>query len=599
VRPLLILTWFAILSGSVPAAGERSSFQWWVADSLTKVRPLDPFPGSPAGIAALYAGRNEFEPFQLVLRADDQDVANIDIRISDLRTRQGAEISRDNITVYSEQFLNITRSSMLGTTGLATTGLGGATGLWPDALIPRIDRYANERRNAFPFTLRRGRNQPVWIEVFVPETAQPGEYDGSVGISRGETVESVVPVHLTVWAFTLPSTSTLRSSFGLNGTTLLKQHLGSYTSDEDLYSLTRLYAKAALLHRVSIHGGSMVPPKYQYADGRISLDWGPYDAEVGPFLDGSALHEGPLHGARASSVDLRTPAAFDTEEQRSLYLAEWVDHFRKKGWADRLFLYLWDEPKPADFPQVVKKGRASLAAGSGIRNLVTVPFTAELEPVVQTWVPLINCLEKKPGFDDFCAEAPPLDVYRREAEQGKSVWFYQSCASHGCNIPGGEYFNGWPSYMVDVPAAANRVMQWVAWKYRMQGELYYSMNEAYGQRDPWTDIRLFGGNGDGTLFYPGSPARIGGHTDIPIESIRLKLIRKGMEDYEYLALLAKLKGRNAADQFAGQVVQNTWRWESRPEVFLRVRRELGETLNRLTTPNVTHEPRPTTENDAQ
>lgn len=576
MRPLLMLTWLAILAGSVPAAGERPSFQWWIADSLTKVRPLDPFPVSPVGVATLYAGRNEFEPFQIVLRPADQDVAGIDIAISDLRTSQGAEISRNNITVYFEQFLNVTHPTMIG-----TKEPDGATGPWPDALIPRVDRYANEKRNAFPFALRRGRNQPVWIEVYVPETAQPGEYDGSIGISRGEAVESVVHVHLTVWAFTLPSTSTLKSSFGLNGTTLLKQHLGRYTSDEDLYSLTRLYARAALVHRISIYGGSMVPPKYQYADGHMRLDWGPYDAEVGPFLNGTVLHDGPLHGARATSVDIRTPTAFDTEEQRSLYLAQWVDHFRKKGWADRLFLYLWDEPKPADFPQVEKKGLASLAAGSGIRNLVTVPFTAELEPVVRIWVPLINCLEKKPGYDDFCAEAPPLSAYQSQIEQGRSVWFYQSCASHGCNIQGGDYFNGWPSYMVDAPAAANRVMQWVAWKYRIEGELYYSMNEAYGQRDPWTDIRLFGGNGDGTLFYPGRPARIGGHTDIPIESIRLKLIRKGMEDYEYLALLAKLKGRNAADEFAGRIVQNTWRWESRPEVFLKVRQELGETLNRL------------------
>ncbi len=222
-------------------------------------------------------------------------------------------------------------------------------------------------------------------------------------IYRGETVASAVPIHLTVWAFTLPSTSTLRSSFGLNGTMLLKQHLGSYTSDEDLYSLTRLYSKAALLHRISIHGGSMVPPRYQYAGGHMRVDWAPYDAEVGPFLDGTVLRDGPLHGARATSVELRTPTAFDSEEQRSPYLAAWADHFRKKGWADRLFLYLSDEPKPADFPQVEKKGLASLAAGATASAIwVTIPFTAELQPVVRIWVPLINCLEKKPGYDDFC-----------------------------------------------------------------------------------------------------------------------------------------------------------------------------------------------------
>jgi hypothetical protein len=136
--------------------------------------------------------------------------------------------------------------------------------------------------------------------------------------------------------------------------------------------------------------------------------------------------------------------------------------------------------------------------------------------------------------------------------------------------------------MIDMPGAANRVMQWVAWKFRIEGELYYSMNQAYhGGGDPWTNVFLSGGNGDGTLFYPGRPDRIGGRTDIPIESIRLKLIREGMEDYEYLALLAKLSGSKAADEYADRIVVKTYRWESRPEPFLNVRRELGEELHRL------------------
>jgi hypothetical protein len=136
--------------------------------------------------------------------------------------------------------------------------------------------------------------------------------------------------------------------------------------------------------------------------------------------------------------------------------------------------------------------------------------------------------------------------------------------------------------MIDASGAANRVMQWVAWKYRIEGELYFSMNEAYGHaQDPWTDVRLFGGNGDGTLFYPGRPARIGGLSDIPIESIRLKLIREGLEDYEYLALLAKLGGQPIADKYAEQIVKKPYVWESRSEEFLRLRREMGEVLNQL------------------
>jgi hypothetical protein len=216
-----------------------------------------------------------------------------------------------------------------------------------------------------------------------------------------------------------------------------------------------------------------------------------------------------------------------------------------------------------------------------LRSLVTVPFTQKLAGVVQIWVPLVNCLELKPGFPDFCDATPPLGSYARQTQPHTSLWFYQSCASHGCNIVGGQYFTGWPAYVIDASGAANRVMQWVAWKYRMEGELYYSMNEAYRQdNDPWVNIRLFGGNGDGTLFYPGRPDRIGGRSDIPIESIRLKLIREGMEDYEYLALLAKLDGRQSADQYAGQIVKAPYLWESRPEVFLKVRQNLGESLDR-------------------
>jgi hypothetical protein len=545
---------------------------WWTTHPLAKVRPFDPVPNAPAKSVDLYAGRNEFEPFQIVLRGKSKDLSGVDIGFSDFHSADGAEISANNVTVYLEEFVNLKRPS----------SIEGGDGLWPDPLIPRVDRYANEARNAFPFTVRRDRNQPLWVDVYVPAAAHPGQYTGSALVSLGGRVQFSVPIKLTVWRFVLPSTSTLKSSFGLNGVNALKQHRGRYTNDEDLHSITGLYTKAALLHRISTNGGSMEPPRFSYNAGRMQLDWREYDAEVGPFLDGAAIPKGePLYGARATSAEIRTPSAFETEEQEKLYWTEWTKHFQRNGWGDRLFLYLWDEPASRDFPEVLKRGRMSAEVEPSLRSLVTVPFTQKLAGVVQIWVPLVNCLELKPGFPDFCDATPPLGSYARQTQPHTSLWFYQSCASHGCNIVGGQYFTGWPAYVIDASGAANRVMQWVAWKYRMEGELYYSMNEAYRQdNDPWVNIRLFGGNGDGTLFYPGRPDRIGGRSDIPIESIRLKLIREGMEDYEYLALLAKLDGRQSADQYAGQIVKAPYLWESRPEVFLKVRQNLGESLDR-------------------
>jgi hypothetical protein len=48
---------------------------------------------------------------------------------------------------------------------------------------------------------------------------------------------------------------------GLSGLMVLKQNKGRYTIDDDVYALTRLFEKAALLHRICIYGGSGI-----YAD---------------------------------------------------------------------------------------------------------------------------------------------------------------------------------------------------------------------------------------------------------------------------------------------------------------------------------------------
>src|SRR5579862_7317393 len=357
LRFFLLLFLLSIQAGSSAV----TPLTWWVVSPLEKVKAMDPPPPELLKSADLFAARNEFEPFQIVLRTEGPDVQGIDVDCSNLRTSGGDEIAKDNITIYAEQFMNVTQPSVAS----------GEPGLWPDALVPRIDRYAHERRNAFPFNVIRGSNQPLWIEIFVPANAAAGIYSGTANVFREGRNEFSLPIHLTVWAFTLPSTSTLKSSFGLNGTALVKQHRGRYTSDEDLYSLTRDYARAALLHRISIHGGSMAPPKYTFSSGRMRLDWTAYDAEVGPFLNGSSLPESwPLHGAKATSVELRTPASFESEAQQALYWSAWMDHFDQKGWRDRLFLYLWDEPVPADFSKVLKRGQAALAADPQIRNLV-------------------------------------------------------------------------------------------------------------------------------------------------------------------------------------------------------------------------------------
>jgi hypothetical protein len=84
------------------------------------------------------------------------------------------------------------------------------------------------------------------------------------------------------------------------------------------------------------------------------------------------------------------------------------------------------------------------------------------------------------------------------------------------------------------------------------------MTMAYFGGDPWVNQTAFGGTGDGTLFYPGTTAKIGGKTEIPVESLRLKGIRDGMEDYELLALAKKLGMGDQAKAIATGLFPKTY-----------------------------------------
>lgn len=75
------------------------------------------------------------------------------------------------------------------------------------------------------------------------------------------------------------------------------------------------------------------------------------------------------------------------------------------------------------------------------------------------------------------------------------------------------------------------------------------------------------------MFYPGRPDRIGGATHIPVESLRLKLIREGHKDYEYLLLLtAASEDRAWLGAHIAEVVRGPNDFANDAETFARARR---------------------------
>ncbi|MGA7791714.1 MAG: DUF4091 domain-containing protein, partial [Candidatus Acidiferrales bacterium] len=176
----------------------------------------------------------------------------------------------------------------------------------------------------------------------------------------------------------------------------------------------------------------------------------------------------------------------------------------------------------------------------------------------------------------------------------RQVWMYQGCTEHGSCSNGspGSSSATWPSVMVDATPVRNRIMQWIEYLDNVSGDLYYDTElcwvASYCQdgtgntgTDPWTYIYAFGGNGDGTLIYPGPIAKIGGTTPIPLPSMRLKNIRDGMEDYEYLHALTVAGQGTFAMSEVQSFITNAYTFNNDPNALLNARNALGNRLHQI------------------
>jgi len=555
----------ALLTAAAPTSASASAApgRWATAvSSLVKVRPGDTLP--PRTRVSLHAARGECEGFQLATTAPARQVRPGPLSL------QGPAGKRLQGALYREAFLTVASPS----------GPDGATGAWPDPLIPEVDAYAHEPRNAFPAEASARTPVVVYAELCVPLSATPGEYSGALTLSAKDRSDARFEVSLRVDPFALPATSSLPNSFGLSLYSVSRGHHLAPASPQ-AHALLGRYATALLAHRVTPYGLSFDPPPTATHDGRLALDFSAYDRAFGPFFDGTALPD----GARFTSAGLIPNPKLKTEKDQVAYERAWRDHFSQKGWPAALFYYAKDEPAERDFPRVLAEGQRLHQAG-GVSVLVTSAYEPTLTPATDVYCPVLNCFFPEGGAATCKRPLSSADL-RQRIPSWAHVWWYQSCLSHGCNgaqparplTPHeARAFHGWASYMVDASGPKNRAMGPLAFLNGIDGELYFDTVSAFNTQDPWKSVWAFGGNGDGTFFYPGDPARIGGKTPIPIESLRLKTLRDGLEDYEYLALAKKLGLSALAQASVRALVPSGNQIAEDPAAWARVRDELARQI---------------------
>ncbi|MCG3115163.1 MAG: DUF4091 domain-containing protein [Candidatus Manganitrophus sp. SA1] len=600
--------WVILVSSFFLSIGVAEAQTIWWDTGMVKLRQAnsgttgDPVPagidlctstGCSQGGVTLSAGRNEFEPFQIFIAASATALSQVNVTISDLSDGRGNVIAAlangrpKNIVLYREHYLPVT----------STSSSEGKLGLWPDGLVPKVDEYFGEVRRmpgetapAFPFNIAANQKQGLWVDVYIPQGTPAGIYKGTAQVTIGGAVAANIPIQLTVRNFDLPSIPSLKTAYAVGIGEAKTGHYGTATVGDDKYwEIICLYTKEMLLHRVS--NENVIWPRPVWNNSLGGINWSlpaistTCNQRYPEFLSGGnpdLLPNSKLPGTKLTRARMRDGTGLSTTGVETVaYYRDYMDHITDMGWKSQLFYYLWDEPP---FPSVsgVRRcdqnysGTASTAWRDVYQkakffkdNAINIPimitssrqasedcFTNYLSVPDYTryldiWtVPNVWMNGKPTGGFPFNTNL--RRSYDTIITPGKELWWYQACGSHGCG--GSE--TGYPTPMADLPAIYSRAFEWLTYQYQIGyaapgpgTQLYFDTVYAYQfpTNDPWKNIYYFSGNGDGTFFYPGRPDKIGGTRHIPIPSIRLKMLREGIEDYEYLTLVEAKKEQDGLD----------------------------------------------------
>ncbi len=540
-----IISLIYLIYGALPVKADES-LTYWIANGTTRVKP-DDIPIA-AKTVTIQAAKNEYEPFQVILRAEAEHLKNVDVAVSDLIGPSGQQIGAENITLFREHYIYVRTP---------TYRCDNPPGWYPDALIPFVNPITGERITearyiGAPFELWRGVNQPIWVDVYVPKDAKAGEYTGNLTVTVAGKSAADIPIKLTVWDFALPEIPSMQADFGNFGRAARWHDVEP--NSEAYRQLEWEYCQTMAEHRISPVIPAHLHPRVN-SDGSISTN--ETHAQLQQFIETMRANSFRIHFGPNSPF--RDPLGAD-REKALLYLREIYEYLETNGWAEMAYTYMIDEPNDPEAYEQVRLFADLLHEAHPKLNFSCTEQTTPQEHdwgdfygYVDIWVPLW------PLHDEANAQA--------RLNAGDILWSYTALCQ------GKEPS---PFWELDFPVLNYRVPMWASWRYQMTGLLYWTTVYWEQVKDPWLDPLTYRGryNSEGSLFYPGIDAGIDG----PVTSIRLKNIREGMEDYEYFKILASLDDKTYVDEQVREIAQTWFEWEKNPDKLYQVRERIAHRI---------------------
>ena len=500
------------------------------------------------GTITLAGAVNETVDFQLVIPGRSPADAVTEIALTDLAGK-GGSIPAASATFYREAYVRV---DSYPAWFYQRTPYRRAPREYPDILLPVVPGGT-----ALPADLVPDRNVVFWIDLHIPPGTPVGTYSGQLRVRTRSQAAAQLAVELEVWPFALPDTPHVVAVAPLSWSTLVAHHLQRdgkpyrpqrLVSDDPLRPAALAVIDAAFrllrTHRCNGLLTDLYPLRQVTADGQTRIDWTDYDTAVSAYLDGSAFEDRVPLPLWALPLDDRFPSPGAYGEAGSRRYAEalrqtadaCITHFRQRGWLDRSVTLLLASAAHEGDEYAAYETLAGIfhAAGAGMRLWCDLPAQS-MAPFGWAGHPFVD-LRKRVGL--WCPPArfvDPTALSSFRAAGGQSGW-----------QPDRPPYSG--SLALVSPPVDVRSIPWQA--SRWSSDLLWLPGAADWPAEP---VAAGGPTGAAAevswLLYPGRVAGL----DAPVPSIRLKRLRDGLQDAEYLWLLRQQRRPAVADLVASSL----------------------------------------------
>ncbi|MCD6351298.1 MAG: DUF4091 domain-containing protein [Armatimonadetes bacterium] len=479
----------------VLASGPRAKL--WLAEPVEKVLRKAAPPTARLKRLRLAGARNEYVSAQVVLQPAAEATGAVRVSMSDLRGPGGATLAASNLWWSAVDYVPARE--------------GPKEGL-PDPLPgPK------------PFVADQPWNYPLWLDLYVPPEAHPGEYKGSLTVTFGDE-RLTVPVALRVFGFSVPKTQSVGFVTHIYGPWGWSKDIQKWFGNMEYWDFVRKWRPqvVALLarYRMSPFGLESLEMRWDEEHQKVQItNAEDFITSVRRYLAlGCNMYSMgvPCFFNRSSFLGAKKGTPEYLQRITAAYKAA-ADFLRANNLPTHWLVYYADEvvvhkhSHPIDFDLLNAAYDAMHAADPHIKIYATeVP-----SPLIHTQCPIAWCMNVS-SFDE--------DILREQKAKGCEVWWY-----NGYRLPR-------PAAHLSAPGMSHRATFWIMHKYDIDGYFIWTVNRWVGDphKQPNRDKRSQAGthywlypNPDGTV----SP------------SLRLTMFRDGAEDYEYLAALDRLARR--------------------------------------------------------